>query len=365
VRRPNGWLVATSVASVTALVALVLACIVVFPRLLYPPLSAEDLAGVSSADRRVELQQAQSELQSNTRELLLQGVGGLLLVAGVVATWRQVQVSREGQITERFTRAMEHLGSETADVRLGGIYALERIAKNSEMDRATITEILVAFVRGHASWPAGSPVSPEAHPTPTVDRQLHWLRDRAPDVQAAMLVLGRRPRSRDEERVDLGTVDLRRSRLTRARMSGVRMRHANLADAWMRQIDLDGSDLEDTDLRNANLNEAHLRGASLRHAYLDDADVRGASLGGADLTAACLCRADLRGADLRRARLPGADLRGADLRGALLEHADLAGVKADAATRWPDGFDPARLPARREDAEAQQAAEAIGAYEPP
>jgi uncharacterized protein YjbI with pentapeptide repeats len=365
VQRRNAWIVATSVASVAALVILLLACILVFPRLLYPPLSAADLAGVASADRRVELRQAQSELQSNTRELLLQGIGGLLLIAGVVATWRQVQVSREGQITERFTRAMEHLGSETADVRLGGIYALERIARNSEMDRATITEILVAFVRGHASWPAGSPVSPEPHPTPAVDRQLRWLRDRAPDVQAAMLVLGRRPRSRDEERVDLGTVDLRRSRLTRARMSGVRMRHANLADAWMREIYLEHGDLEDTDLRLTNLSEGHLTGAVLRHAYLDDANVRGAHLGGADLTATRLCRADLRDADLRRARLHHADLRGADLRGAQLDHAELAGVLADATTRWPDGFDAGSLAGPDEAAEAGQAAESIGATEPP
>jgi len=364
VQRSVTWLVATSGAG---LVALLLGCVLVFPRLLYPPLSPEELAGVADADRRVELQQAQSQLQSDTRQLLLQGLGGLLLVAGVVATWRQVQVSREGQITERFTRAIDHLGSDTADVRLGGIYAMERIAKNSLMDRATITEILVAFVHGHASWPAGAPRSPEPHPTPTVDRQLHWLRDRAPDVQAAMSVLSRRPRARDEERVDLGTVDLRRSRLTRAKLSGIRLRHSNLADAWMRQIDLEGSDLEDTDLRLANLNEARLAGASLRHAYLDEADVHGAHLTAADLSEASLRKADLRGADLRRSRLRGADLRGADLRGAdlrgaQLEHADLSGVRSDQATVWPAGFDMARL--RVGQVVAEGPVEPIGATEP-
>ncbi len=363
-RRSVTWLVAGSVAG---LVALLLACILVFPRLLYPQLSTDDLAGVSNADRRVELQQAQSQLQSDTRQLLLQGLGGLLLVAGVVATWRQVQVSREGQITERFTRAIDHLGSDTADVRLGGIYAMERIAKNSEMDRATITEILVAFVHGHASWPQGAPQSPEPHPTPTVDRHLHWLRDRAPDVQAAMLVLSRRPRGRDEERVDLGTVDLRRTRLTRAKLSGIRMRHSNLADAWMRQIHLEDSDLEDSDLRLANLNEAHLARASLRHAYLDEANLRQADLTAADLSAASLRKADLRDADLRRARLRGADLRGADLRGAQLEQADLSDVRADETTRWPAGFDPPRL---RQDEQGvaggtlEGPVEAIGATEP-
>ena len=65
------------------------------------------------------------------------GVAGLLLVAGAVATWRQIQVSREGQITERFTRAIDQLGSAHPEVRLGGIYALERTAKDSPANRRT------------------------------------------------------------------------------------------------------------------------------------------------------------------------------------------------------------------------------------
>ena len=79
----------------------------------------------------------------------------------MVATWRQVPVSREGQITERFTRAMEHLGSETADVRLGGIYALERIARNPEMDRATITDAGLSVLGGQSQLQeVGLPGSP-------------------------------------------------------------------------------------------------------------------------------------------------------------------------------------------------------------
>jgi hypothetical protein len=39
-------------------------------------------------------------------------------------------------------------------VRLGGTYALERIARDSPPDRATIEEVLTAYLRGHAPWPA-------------------------------------------------------------------------------------------------------------------------------------------------------------------------------------------------------------------
>jgi hypothetical protein len=60
---------------------------------------------------------------SDARTAVLQAVGGLLLAAGAVATWRQVRISREGQITERFTRAIDQFGSNEKDVRLGYLRA--------------------------------------------------------------------------------------------------------------------------------------------------------------------------------------------------------------------------------------------------
>jgi hypothetical protein len=58
---------------------------------------------------------------------------------------------RTGQITERFTKAIEQLGEEDEDgeprleIRLGGIYALERIARDSVQDYGQIMEILTAY----------------------------------------------------------------------------------------------------------------------------------------------------------------------------------------------------------------------------
>ncbi|HXT93389.1 MAG TPA: hypothetical protein VN714_29505 [Trebonia sp.] len=43
----------------------------------------------------------------------------------------------------------EQLGSDRLDVRLGAIYALERIMIDSERDHPTIVEVLAAFVREH------------------------------------------------------------------------------------------------------------------------------------------------------------------------------------------------------------------------
>jgi hypothetical protein len=66
------------------------------------------------------------------------------------STWRTLQVNREGQITERFTQAIDQLGAtddkgnKLFEIRLGGIYALERIARESEEDYWPIMEILTA-----------------------------------------------------------------------------------------------------------------------------------------------------------------------------------------------------------------------------
>jgi len=62
-------------------------------------------------------------------------------LAGFFGTWRNLQLAQEGQITDRFTKAIEQLGAVNPDgttpkldVRSGGIYALERIANDSERD---------------------------------------------------------------------------------------------------------------------------------------------------------------------------------------------------------------------------------------
>ncbi len=348
-QRQRIQLAALAIAGLLAL----LACVLILPRLLYPPLSRAELQGVPTTERRIELQQAQMQLQNNARALLLQGLGGLFLVAGVIATWQQVLISREGQITERFTRAIDQLGSDKVDVRVGGIHALERIAKNSKSDQPTITRILCAFVRTHTPWPAGSPDSPEPHPTPVVDARLPWLRDRAPDVHAAVNVLVHRPAAPGEQELHLPLVDLRRTYLAEAKLSRATFRFANLARAYMRQVHLEHGDLQEADLRQAHLNGGRLSRSNFSRAYLDQACLRGAHLQQAILTNAHLREADLQDADLRQASLCGADLRGANLHGARLEGADLSSAMEDSSTIWPEGFDTDRRRAAGVTTEAQ------------
>ena len=69
----------------------------------------------------------------------------------------------QGHITDRYTKAIEQLGKLDGDkpnieIRLGAIYALERIARDSPRDHWTIMEVLTAYVRQN------SPAAPEGNP---------------------------------------------------------------------------------------------------------------------------------------------------------------------------------------------------------
>jgi hypothetical protein len=310
----------------SGLLVVFLGGIVLIPHLLYPPLSAADLRGIANAQVRIQLQQAQSQLANGARSSVLQGLAGLLIVVGGVATWRQVHISRESQLTDRFTRAVDQLASQTVEVRIGGLYALERIAKNSLADRNAVQYLLGAFIRIHASWPVGAPDGPQ-HPTAIVDEHLPWMRVRAPDIQAAMGVLGRRVPSRDEPVIYLSRVDLRSLALRGSRLAGAKFRYANLARAVLKDVRLNHSDLTAADLRRADLERARLHDANLRHAYLQGANLH---------------RADLSRANLSRADLSRADLRGAILSDTIIDGTVLTGAQADNATVWPAELDAAR-----------------------
>jgi hypothetical protein len=304
-RRPSeSWMLGMTLTACLAL-GLLLACVLVFPRLLYPPLTDRELKDVAAPADRIEAKREQGKLQNDARTTLLQGLGGAAVLLGVYFTFRQLRIARQGQVTERFTRAVDQLGHESPDVQLGGIYALQQISRDSDQERSAIHEILAAYVRIHAPWQ-------DRHDTGQVDVDaIPRLREWAPGVQAAMLALGRRGASTGSP-LDLMGTKLQRLRLSDTYVPG----GANLAKVLFWR-----SSLINASLGHANLREAKLGWTDLRHSWLSDADLRDADLRRADLRHASLKRADLRGADLR-----GADLRGIEN----LETANLEGVRAGA-----------------------------------
>jgi hypothetical protein len=226
----------------------------------------------------------------DARTSMLTLSGGLGALAALIYTARGFALSRQGQVTDRYTKAIDQLGSDMLDVRIGGIYALERIARDSSRDHATVMEVLAAFVREHShdSWdphrPAGWTRGPELGPRP--------------DVQAAVTVIGRRDISRDQQQIDLSGADLSRAQLSRANLARCSLIYSNLtgtnlSHASLRQTEFVGSDLTRANLRRSDLRNADFAFATLKETLLGGADLRQAMFSGAKLADLSLRDVDL------------------------------------------------------------------------
>ena len=173
------------------------------------------------------------------------------IAAGHADVQRTLDTAREGQFADRYSRALEQLGSENLDVRSGAIYALEGIARDSVKDHPAVMEVLTAFIRRRST---------EQWPPPGQSQTTRFTR---PDIQAAVTVVGRRDVKRD---IPGRPIDLYHAILIRANLNGANLRHATLTRADLTGAYLYGAILADADLRDAAL------GGVLR---LDSADLTG------------------------------------------------------------------------------------------
>ena len=295
-----------------------------------------------------DLATAENEARAGLAQLL----AGLAVLAGLFFSWQQIQDTRrdslemqelteQGQITDRFTRAVGQIGDQERQVRLGGIYALERIARDSKEDAGPVVEILTALVRERAPWP-----DPDAGTAQALERAAPVTRPPTPpaDVQAVLTVLSRgnwrdwwpgeqlgAPSPGGLLCLNLSGADLRGVRLRGEALPPLCMAASNLVMANLTDADLGDAYLADADLsgaflEGANLSDAYLACANLTGAYLREASLAGAYLGGATLVDANVMDTDL----------SGANLEGANLIGALnLSPEQLASIKIDAETELP------------------------------
>lgn len=245
----------------------------------------------------------------NARLLVISVGGAVVVIVGLLYTARNYRLSHRGQITDRFTRALEQLTADQLYVRVGGIQALGRLIHDSPIHHDDIIEVLASFIRDRARTIArdagvtetGQQLTllPEAHPAYPAPRA---------DVQAALTALAHRPRRSERRSISLAHTDL----------AGADLEGANLVSA-----DLTGADLVRVNLRGADMTGASLRAANLNHADLTRADLTSTNLSTANLTTAELAKADLASAYAYNANFTDANLANADLRGANLSIANL------------------------------------------
>jgi uncharacterized protein YjbI with pentapeptide repeats len=156
-----------------------------------------------------------------------------------LATLKNAQAAEDKQITERYSKAIEQLGSETLYVQLGAIYSLERIARDSDKDYWNIIEILTTYIR--EEYPKSCSLT----------------------VEATLKVIKRMNSSYGLDEwvpVDFSNVKLEKIDFSRAKLNGANFEGANLTNA-----NFEEADLTDVNFKRANLNGANFKKANLQN----------------------------------------------------------------------------------------------------
>jgi hypothetical protein len=299
---------------------------------------------VTVFDNGVLISADKAEVIRNLGLLLAATVGLPFLVWRSIVAQKQVNVAEQGHITDRINEAVLGLGAEKVlkrikrtpkykskdgiwqrdeegnlvpatrpdgeliediesleesvpnlEVRIGSIYALERIALDSPRDHIQIMEIICAYLRENVPALSIEPSDPEPTQRPKVRI----------DVQAALTVIGRRTKKQiDIERANGFRLDLRNTDL-----SGADFRNADFSAAMFHSARLeasmfDFSKLQGTQFHYALMNfasfvKSDLKGTRFDHVVINQpkvalsgwvdsinrAEINGISLIGADISA--------------------------------------------------------------------------------
>ena len=270
-----------------------------------------------------------------SRGTTIRNVG--LIIAAVtalpLAIWRglvaekQAGAAQQSLRNERYQKGAEMLGSEALSVRMGGIYALQSLAKEHPKEyHVQIMRLICAFVR---------------HPTKDVEHEKKMEADLSvpqirEDVQSAMNMIS----FRDQIELVIESEQNYSLDLDNARLSFVLLISGNLAGAQLRKADLSNAILVEANLADAWPMEANLKNAWLRKVNLHNAQLLLSNLSGAKLH-----DADLSGAVLSGAKLVNATLSNAQLKDSLLLEVDLSGADLSEVT----GLKQAQLDQARAD----------------
>lgn len=223
---------------------------------------------------------------------------------------RQAETAQQGLLNERYQKGSEMLGSEVLAVRLGGIYALQRLAEeHPEQYHLQIMQLFCAYVR--------NPTGDEQGPVSGYDEDGEPILGLREDVQAVMYAIGKRAdagitlENADENfHLNLLNADLRRGGLEDLDLSGAFLTDANLSGAFLGYSDLSYAFFDNSDLSGARLPMTVLFRVSFDDADLSNANFRGAYLYDARFPSANLSGAVLEGADLTGAWFNGRDING-------------------------------------------------------
>lgn len=198
------------------------------------------------------------------------------LISGSKTKYRN---TRDKEIVEPFSNAIDSLESKSMRTRLAGIYDLEQFSIDLPAKYHTaVVESLCAFIRDRRSVD-----NTFTEIRIKKDRKLNNLMklfdffysDIPKDIQVALNVLRRR--STLEEYADIA-IDLRRVNLAGAEIKEFNFQYANLRDCNFRRANLQGIDFSYADLRGADFSEASIKNSNFGQANLNGANFTSAKL---------------------------------------------------------------------------------------
>lgn len=209
------------------------------------------------------------------------------------------------QQIDRITKATSALdksdndGKALIETRIGGLYALEKIAEDSMRDHLDIMKIFCFYVRHNC---------PLKGKKTKADKMDETIKPRE-DVQVALTIIGRRDKWSDgKERLrkeseqdyildlhscDLQGADLCDANLNKANFNGASLVRAIFDNAKMYKVDFDHSDMSHAQIENVDLQRAHFFHANLSYAWFQDVNLQDASFLSANLNHTQLIKSDL------------------------------------------------------------------------
>lgn len=236
---------------------------------------------------------------------MLWSLGGIIATVSLWFTYQKHRLEQDADWTRRYAEAVAQIGDENESVRIGGLYALGRIAEDAPRDRSMIMRVLASFIRNPPAEELTSPAEERKPITPAVTA--------AVEVLSELTKLQPPPRG----------LNLSRANLRNANMSGANLTAVNLTEATLRNATLIGTVLKDADMYRANLEHTMLKGA----------DMRGVMLQGSDLSHAIFYRTRLEGVRFFRGN------KQASAKGWTAKSLESAG-SWDEKTVWPQGHLP-------------------------
>lgn len=306
------------------LLAAIDAPLVIYLALYYLPGMLVDIEGLTAAQA--------SRALTDERRTLLAALAGIGAAATLIYTHLRHQLDRDADATGRYTQAIEQIGSKDVSVRLGGIYALERLGRDSPSDSSTIVEVLGAFVRqtAAASIPA-SQVPLDVIAAIQVLGRGPTGGALAADFRGAHLVNGPLMDVRFPRNADLRGANLSGCNLTEARLVAARLGGCDLTRAILTGANLEGARLSDVDLSTAKLDEVNLSAAVLDNVEAANVAWTGARLDGIQVSRGTFEKGDFRelslnGSSFDRVVLRGAVLAESSMRECVFFGTDLSGV---------------------------------------